>query len=111
VPEFVAEVGVAAVASSDTHRAEDVGHAFTTFEGRTAADLRRAIETRQTEWEGTKYTWPGQVAMFRRQLGKYAFGIRDTVRGKVKRDGTGRDLGYPGGRQRPPQLDLDEASR
>ena len=30
--------------------------------------------------------------------------IRDTVRGRLLRDGTGRDLGYPGGRYRPPRL-------
>jgi predicted metal-dependent phosphoesterase TrpH len=110
-PEFVREVGVAAVASSDAHRAEDVGQAWTTFEGTTASELRAAIERRETAWEGSKYSWPGQVSTFRRQLGKYARGMRDNARGKVLRDSTGRDLGYPGGRQRPPSLDLDEASR
>ena len=104
-PQFVADVGVAALASSDAHRAEDVGQAFTTFSGTTPAELRRAIETRQTAWDGSKYSWPGQVATFRRQLGKYAAGVRDNVGGKVRRDGTGRDLGYPGGRQRPARLD------
>jgi predicted metal-dependent phosphoesterase TrpH len=34
-------------------------------------------------------------------------GVGATVRGKVLRDGTGRDLGYPGGRYRPPRLELD----
>jgi predicted metal-dependent phosphoesterase TrpH len=104
-PQFVADVGVAALASSDAHRAEDVGQAFTVFTGTTVADLRRAIERRETAWEGAKYSWPGQVATFRRQLGKYAAGVRDNVGGKVRRDGTGRDLGYPGGRQRPARLD------
>ncbi len=110
-PAFVEEIGVAAVASSDSHRADDVGQAFTTFEGKSAAELRTAIEARTTAWEGTKYTWPGQVATFRRQLGKYAHGFRDNVRGQVRRDSTGRDLGYPGGRDRPARLNLDEASR
>jgi len=110
-PQFVADIGVAALGSSDAHRAEDVGQAVTTFAGSTVADLRRAIEMRQTDWEGTKYTWPGQVATFRRQLGKYASGMRDNVGGKVRRDGTGRDLGYPGGRRRPPRLHTDEAQR
>jgi hypothetical protein len=111
VPSFVAETGVAAVASSDAHRAEDVGTAVTVFPGETTADLRAAIEARQTSWEGSSYTWPGQVATFRRQLGKYAAGIRDNVRGQVRRDRTGRDLGYPGGRDRPARLKLDEAPR
>ncbi|HUR15840.1 MAG TPA: PHP-associated domain-containing protein [Candidatus Limnocylindrales bacterium] len=108
---FVAGLPVAAVASSDAHCAEDVGQAFTTFEGRTAADLRAAIENRSTQWEGTKYSLPGQLSTFRRQLAKYSVGVRDNVRGKVRRDGTGRDLGYPGGRMRPPRLDLDEAEK
>lgn len=111
VPGFVQESGIAAVASSDAHRAADVGTAVTIFPGNTAADLRAAIEARETSWEGSRYTWPGQVATFRRQLGKYAAGIRDNVRGQVRRDGTGRDLGYPGGRDRPARLKLDEAPR
>jgi predicted metal-dependent phosphoesterase TrpH len=110
VPGFVDETGVAAVASSDAHRAEDVGTAVTLFPGGTAADLRAAIEARTTSWEGSRYTWRGQVGTFRRQLGKYATGIRDNVRGQVRRDGTGRDLGYPGGRDRPARLNLDEAA-
>lgn len=110
-PDFVAELGVAPIASSDSHRAEDVGQAFTKFEGTTPEELRRAIQARATTWEGSKYTFPGQVSTFGRQLGKYSRGVRDTVSGKVKRDGTGRDLGYPGGRQRPPTLELDEAKR
>ncbi|MEO6350438.1 MAG: PHP-associated domain-containing protein, partial [Candidatus Limnocylindrales bacterium] len=51
-PDFVTEVGVAAVASSDAHRAEDVGQAWTTFKGTTAADLRTAIEQCDTAWAG-----------------------------------------------------------
>ena len=38
-------------------------------------------------------------------MGKNALAVRDEVRGKVLRDGTGRDLGYPGGRSRPARLD------
>ena len=110
-PDFVSTLAVAAVAGSDAHRAEDVGAAVTTFPGRTAEDLRQAIAARATAWEGNRYTWPDQVATFRRQLGKYAVGVRDNIGGKVKRDGTGRDLGYPGGRQRPPRLEPDEAAR
>jgi predicted metal-dependent phosphoesterase TrpH len=109
-PAFVEDIGVAAVASSDAHRAEDVGTAVTLFAGTSAEQLRGAILTRQTSWEGSPYTWPGQVATFRRQLGKYAAGIRDNVRGQVRRDRTGRDLGYPGGRDRPARLKLDKVA-
>jgi predicted metal-dependent phosphoesterase TrpH len=100
VPLFVAGLNVAALGSSDAHRAEDVGQAFTTFAGTSPADLRLALENRQTAWDGSKYTWPGQFATFRRQVGKRVTALRDDVRGVVLRDGTGRDLGYPGGRQR-----------
>lgn len=105
VPPFAAEVGLAALGSSDAHRASDVGQALTTFPGHTADDLRRAIEQRQTGWQGSFYPWRAQVSMFRLQLRKNAAAVRDEVRGKLLRDGTGRDLGYPGGRRRPARFD------
>ena len=101
----MAETGVAAVGASDAHRAEHVGKAVTKFEGTTAEDLRAAILARTTEWEGSTHEWKTQFSTFRRQMGKNAFAVRDEVRGKVLRDGTGRDLGYPGGRSRPARLD------
>lgn len=105
VPKFVEQSGVAALGSSDAHRAEDIGHALTTFPGVTPADLRRAIVERQTGWQGTHYPLTTQFSTFRRQMGKNAVAVRDTVRGKVMRDGTGRDLGYPGGRRRPARFE------
>jgi predicted metal-dependent phosphoesterase TrpH len=104
-PAFVATTGVAAVAGSDAHRAEHVGQALTTFEGTSADELREAILNRTTAWEGSTHEWKTQFATFRRQMGKNALAVRDEVRGKVRRDGTGRDLGYPGGRSRPARLD------
>ena len=65
----------------------------------------RAIAAETTAWEGSTHAWQEQLAMFRRQMGKNARAVRDEVRGKVLRDGTGRDLGYPGGRQRPARFD------
>ncbi|MEO7117564.1 MAG: PHP-associated domain-containing protein [Candidatus Limnocylindrales bacterium] len=111
VPAFAMEMGVAAVGGSDAHMAVSIGQALTTFEGTTAADLRAAIEARETGWDGTAYAWRGQLGMFRRQWGKNARALRDDVRGKVLRDGTGRDLGYPGGRQRPARFDEREPGR
>ena len=102
--------GRAAVGSSDAHRAEDVGQAITTFPGFSADDLRRAIEERTTGWEGTFYPWRSQLSMFRLQLGKNARALRDDVRGKLTRSGTGRDLGYPGGRSRPARFDESQAA-
>jgi hypothetical protein len=43
--------------------------------------------------------------VFRRQLVKRAVDARDEVAGRLRKDGTGRDHGYPGGRQRPPRFD------
>jgi predicted metal-dependent phosphoesterase TrpH len=63
-PAFVTEAGVAALASSDAHRAEDVGTAVTLFRGSSAADLRAAIESRETTWDGATYSWPGRSRLF-----------------------------------------------
>ncbi len=98
---FAAEHGLAALGNSDAHLPSHIGQATTRFEGRTAADLRRAIEARTTTWDGAFYPPMAQVGMFGRQVRKYARDVRDEVRGKLLRDGTGRDLGYPGGRRRP----------
>ena len=107
VPDFVAAVGSAAVAGSDAHQAQAVGQAVTSFPGHSVAELRAAIEARTTDWEGTAYTWPGQLRMFGRQLGKYGHAIRDDLTGTLRRDGSGRDLGYPGGRRRPARFEAD----
>jgi hypothetical protein len=104
-PAFVAASRVAAIGASDAHRAEHVGHALTIFSGRTADDLRRAIAAGNTGWEGSTHPWRTQFSTFRRQMGKNALAVRDELRGKVLRDGTGRDLGYPGGRRRPARVD------
>jgi hypothetical protein len=111
VPPFAAEIGLATLGNSDAHRAQDVGHALTTFPGGSAAELRAAIADRTTQWEGRFYPWRAQLAGFRSQLHKNATAVRDEIRGKVLRDGTGRDLGYPGGRLRPPRLDNDALAR
>jgi predicted metal-dependent phosphoesterase TrpH len=109
VPDFVTEMGRAPIAASDAHRADLIGRARTRFPGSTAADLRAAIEARTTSWEGEGYAWIEQLGMFRRQTAKNLRAIRDEVGGKVLRNGTGRDLGYPGGRQRPVRFDARAA--
>jgi predicted metal-dependent phosphoesterase TrpH len=109
VPDFAARAGLAAVAGSDAHVATAVGAALTRFPGRSATDLRQAVEARATEWQGRPYGWGEQLGMFGRQLGKYARAVRDDVGGALRRDGTGRDLGYPGGRRRPPRFDARAA--
>jgi predicted metal-dependent phosphoesterase TrpH len=111
VPPFAAELGLAALGNSDAHRATDVGHALTTFPGRDPEEVSQAILGRRTGWEGTFYPWTAQLSGFRGQLAKNARAVRDEVRGKLLRDGTGRDLGYPGGRRRPARLDESQLMR
>ena len=97
------ELRVATVGGSDAHLLEAIASGVTTFPGRSAEDLRRAILDRTTGWHGEFWTFGFQVAMYGRQLRKYSRDIRDDLRGALLRDGTGRDLGYPGGQLRPPR--------
>ena len=80
---------------------------WTAFPGSDAAALRRAIETRQTEHGGSFHGTAGQFGVFGRQLRKRAQDTRDELRGRLRRDGTGRDHGYPGGHLRPPRYEPD----
>ena len=108
--ELAAELGLAMVGNSDAHTAEAIGQGWSTFPGRTAEDLRRAILGRHTHWHGSFHGTSLQLSVFALQLRKYGRGWRQTVRGQVLRNGTGRDLGYPGGRLRPAIFDR-QASR
>jgi predicted metal-dependent phosphoesterase TrpH len=53
--------GLAAIGSSDAHMLSMVGVAFTRFAGRTAQDLRRAVENAATQPEG-RFASPGEMA-------------------------------------------------
>jgi predicted metal-dependent phosphoesterase TrpH len=105
VVRFATEHRLATVGNSDAHEAGSIGVGWTSFAGRSAADLRRALETGETQHHGSFHGATGQVSTFGRQLRKYGRDVRDVVGGKVRGDGTGRDLGYPGGRHRPPRFD------
>jgi len=74
-------------------------------QGSVEQSLRQALSERDTRWEGRGYPWRDQLLMFGQQTHKNLEAVRDEVRGKVRRDGTGRDLGYPGGRRRPVAFD------
>lgn len=105
VGSFAAAHEVATIGSSDAHDAASIGTGFTTFPGHTAADLRQSVLEGTTGWEGSFHRTAAQLPTFGRQLRKYGRDIRAEVGGRVRRDGTGRDLGYPGGRFRPPRPD------
>ena len=71
----------------------------------TADDLRQAIVEGRTHHHGSFHGTAAQLGTFGQQLRKYGRDARDTALGKIRRDGTARDLGYPGGRHRPPRLE------
>jgi len=105
VVRFAAELGLAQMGNSDAHAATAVGSAWTAFPGSSAADVRAALLAGTTTHHGSFHGTVGQLGTFSRQLRKYGRDARDEVGGRIRRDGTGRDLGYPGGRQRPPRFD------
>jgi predicted metal-dependent phosphoesterase TrpH len=102
--------GLPRVGNSDAHAIEAIGAGWTTFPGRTAADLRGAIEAGLTDHGGSFHPTTGQIGIFGRQLRKRARDVRDEAAGRVRRDGTGRDHGYPGGRARPPRYEPGSAT-
>ncbi|MEI7742681.1 MAG: PHP-associated domain-containing protein [Chloroflexota bacterium] len=111
VVRFAQEHGLAQVGNSDAHTAAAIGTGWTTFPGRTADDLRAAILAATTMHHGSFHGSIGQLGVYGRQLRKYSRGWQATVGGRLRHDGTGRDLGYPGGRQRPEAFDRDLARR
>jgi predicted metal-dependent phosphoesterase TrpH len=105
VVAFAAERGLAVVGNSDAHEAAAVGTGWTTFAGRTAEDLRAAILAGASGWHGSFHPTSSQLPTFAKQLRKYGRDARAEILGRARRDGSGRDHGYPGGARRPPALD------
>ncbi|MEO5966152.1 MAG: PHP-associated domain-containing protein, partial [Candidatus Limnocylindrales bacterium] len=103
--EFAVRHGLPQLGSSDAHAALSVGSAWTTYPGHSAADLRMAILAGATTHHGTFHGSVGQLRTFGQQLRKRSRDARAEVTGRIRRDGTGRDHGYPGGTQRPPAFD------
>jgi predicted metal-dependent phosphoesterase TrpH len=95
VVRFADENGLAAVGNSDAHALGAIGAGWTEFPGRTAADLRAAISARETVFHGSFHGTSGQVRTFGRQLAKYGRDAKAGAAGRIRRDGSGRDLGYP----------------
>jgi hypothetical protein len=95
VVRFAQEHGLARVGSSDAHDLESIGVGYTTFAGHDGAALRAAIEGGATHHHGSFHAAGQQVGMFRKQLRKYGRDARASLGGRIRRDGTTRDLGYP----------------
>jgi len=111
VVRFADQHGMARLGNSDAHALEAIATGWTTFPGRDAADLRRAIAARETDHGGSFHPTAGQLGTFGQQLRKRSRDLRDELAGRVRRDGTGRDHGYPGGRLRPPRYEADARER
>ena len=90
VVRFADQHGLARVGNSDAHALEAIGTGWTTFPGRDAADLRRAIETRH---DRPRRDVPRDGRPARARSGSSsasaAATLRDEVAGRVRRDGTG----------------------
>ena len=95
VVRFAEEHGVARVGSSDAHDLPSIGIGYTTFPGRSGDDLRAAILAGTTHQHGTFHPAGSQLQTFGQQLRKYSRDARASIGGRVRRDGTRRDLGYP----------------
>ncbi len=105
VVRFAADHDLAQVGNSDAHAVEAIGTGWSTFEGSTEDDVRAAILGRTTRHHGAFHGTTGQLGTFGRQLRKYGRDARAEVGGRMRRDGTGRDHGYPGGHLRPPRFE------
>jgi predicted metal-dependent phosphoesterase TrpH len=103
VVRFAAELGLPEFGASDAHALAAIGTAWTTFPGRTPSDFRAALGDGTTRHHGTFHGSVGQLGVYGDQLRKYGRGWRAEILGRVRRDGTGRDHGYPGGNLRPPR--------
>lgn len=95
VVRFAEETGLARIGNSDAHALDAVGSGYSTFPGRSADDLRAAILAGTTHEHGTFHATAAQLATFQAQLRKYGRDARANLGGRLRGDGSRRDLGYP----------------
>jgi predicted metal-dependent phosphoesterase TrpH len=95
VVHFAEELGFARVGNSDAHSLEAIGVGWTTFPGHDGDHLRAAIAAGTTHHHGSFHGTGTQLGTFGRQLRKYGRDARANIGGRLRRDGTRRDLGYP----------------
>ena len=95
VVRFAEEHGLARVGNSDAHDLASIGIGWTTFQGRTGEDLRAAVAAGTTHQHGAFHPAGAQLGTFGAQLRKYSRDAKASIGGRLRRDGTRRDLGYP----------------
>jgi len=110
-PALADELGIAATGGSDAHKAANVGttHTLVRRTDTLEQSLRAALAERDTRWQGSEYAWRSQVGMFAQQTRKNLAALGAEINGRIRRNGTGRDLGYPGGKARPVSFDRGAA--
>ena len=95
VVRFAEEHGLARVGNSDAHDLASIGIGYTTFHGHDGAALRAAVDARATQHHGSFHPTGSQLETFGKQLRKYSRDVKASIGGRVRRDGTRRDLGFP----------------
>lgn len=95
VVRFADEHGLARVGNSDAHSLDAIGSGYTTFEGHDGEALRAAIAEASTHHHGTFHATGAQLGTFGAQLRKYGRDARANLGGRLRGDGSRRDLGYP----------------
>jgi predicted metal-dependent phosphoesterase TrpH len=95
VVRFADEHGLAKVGNSDAHALGAIGSGYSTFPGRGGDSLRAAIVAHETQHHGSFHGTGEQLGTFRDQLRKYTRDVRAGLGGRIRGDGTRRDLGYP----------------
>ena len=94
VVRFAQEHGVSRVGNSDAHDLDSIGIGYTTFPGRDGQALRAAIRGGATNHHGRFHPTGSQIGTFGKQLRKYGRDAKAGIGGRLRRDGTRRDLGY-----------------
>ena len=95
VVRFARQHEIARVGNSDAHDLQSIGIGYTTFAGHTGEDLCAAIAAGATEQHGAFHPAGTQLQTFGQQLRKYSRDAKASIGGRLRRDGTRRDLGYP----------------
>jgi predicted metal-dependent phosphoesterase TrpH len=95
VVRFADEHDLARVGNSDAHSLDAIGAGYTTFPGHDGEALRAAIAARTTHHHGSFHATGAQLGTFREQLRKYGRDARANLGGRLRGDGSRRDLGYP----------------
>ena len=97
VVRFADEHGLARIGNSDAHDLASIGVGYTTFQGHDGAALRSAIARGTTHHHGSFHPAGSQLETFGAQLRKYSRDAKASIGGRLRGDGTGRNLGYPVG--------------